>query len=167
MNEDMEINSELSGGKGASRKKGRKLIIILIVGMVIFFLSMGAGAFMLLRSNSGDTGEKLSAMFKKEEKIASLSFKIQVNLADHNMARYLTTSIVIEYVDNDKLAEEMAEKNYRLKDAIIEVLRAKSVNDLDTGEKVAVVKKELLQAVNQYLILGKADSIYFEEFLMQ
>lgn len=125
---------------------------------------------MLLRGDSGDSGDtkgKFSEIFKKKEKTASLSFKIQVNLADQNMTRYLSTTIVIEYVDNAKLTEEMAEKNYRLKDAIIEVLRAKSVSDLDTGEKVNLVKKELLQAVNQYLTLGKADSVYFEELLMQ
>lgn len=166
MNGDMGRNLDVSEVQEVpSKKKGRKIIII---GVIIFFLAVAAGAFMMLTGNISGIEENFSEMFKKEEKIASLSFKgIQVNLADQNIIRYLSTSIVIEYVDNKKLAEEMAEKNYRLKDAIIEVLREKSVNDLDTGEEIIVVKEEILQAVNQYLTLGKAKSVYFEELLIQ
>jgi len=165
MNGDKESNVEVPEVKKVPNKKGRKLIII---GVILFFLAIAAGALFMLKGNLGGIGEKVSKMSEKEEEIASLSFKtIQVNLADQNMTRYLSTSIVIEYVEDEKLTEEMAEKNYRLKDAIIEVLRSKTVSDLDTGDEITEVKKEIMQAVNQCLTLGKAESVYFEELLIQ
>ncbi|MEL7564669.1 MAG: flagellar basal body-associated FliL family protein [Dehalobacterium sp.] len=154
-----------NNGEGPRKKSGRKFIII---GVMAFFLAFAAGAFAMMKGDFSGTEINLSGIFKSKEEIASLTFDgIQVNLADQNMVRYLSTSIVIEYMDNEKLAHEIEANGYRLKDAIIEVLRGKSVSELDTGEEITKVKEEILQAVNQKLTLGKAKSVYFEEFLIQ
>lgn len=159
--DERSMAEEIETTVGGSKKKKSRIIIV--VGIVVFFLAVAAGAFVMLKGNIFGMPEK-----SPEEKVACLTFdSIQVNLADSDTIHYLSTSVVIEYDKNKRLGAEMTEKSYRLKDSIIEVLRGKKVSDLDMGEDIDQLKKQMLDEVNRNLTSGKAKSIYFEEFIIQ
>ncbi|ATW25658.1 flagellar basal body-associated FliL family protein [Candidatus Formimonas warabiya] len=158
----MIVDNENNAEEPQKKKSKKKLVII---ALIVFLLAVGVGAFGVLKFNVLGLAGKIPHQ-AKEEKTTSLSFdEVQVNLADRD--HYLSTTVVIEYPENKKIIKEITDKNYKLKDAIIEVLRSKSVDDLDTEEGTAKLKEQLLNRINGELTTGKAKSVYFEEFLIQ
>jgi len=142
------------------KKAGRKLLVAVILSLLILAVAVSA---VLNR-------EKLLAVwngFGINSGVKTVCFKgVEVNLADRVGDRYLRASIVVELTDK-KTWKEIQAKSYRVQDGIIKVLRSKSVSDLDTGGEITSLKKELLNAINRELAQGKADSVFFEELIIQ
>ncbi len=168
----MAENNERNDLPKPKKKKGKKLTII----MVVIFVVAAAGGFFTFRGGLLEKGSLFGLSEKpvttekveKNEKVATINFdNIQVNLADQNVVRYLSASVVLEYPDKKKIAKEVTTKGYRLKDGIIKVLRSKKVTDLDTEKKVSLLKKQILAEINSDLTSGKISSVYFEQFIIQ
>lgn len=156
------------------KKLGAKKI--LIPGLILVVLIGGAGYF-LAKSGKipflpGVKAEKVAnasnAGSAKEEAAGSKQLSLEslvVNLADAGGRRYLRVTITLEYADG-KVEKELQRSMHRIRDAIIQVLRSKTVADLAPG-KAEKVKKELLDTVNGFLKEGRVTGLYFQEFLIQ
>lgn len=90
-----------------------------------------------------------------------------VNLNDPSAARYLRVRIVLEFKKDEKLAAEVKEKNAQVMEAILKVLRSKSVEDIKPLNKEEKVKSEIISAINANLKTGKIEKVYFTDFLIQ
>lgn len=90
-----------------------------------------------------------------------------INLADPGGGRYLRVKMVLEYQQNEKLAEELKEQNPGIMEKILHILRSKTVDDVRPVEKEEKVKAEIIQAINKDLKKGKIERIYFTDFLIQ
>lgn len=88
-----------------------------------------------------------------------------VNLAEPGSRRYLRATISLEYADR-RVEKEMERVGYRVRDAVIQVLRRKSVADL-APDRVEGLRRELLAAVNGILGEGSVTGLYFREFIIQ
>lgn len=148
-----EINEE--GAK--PKKKKRKWIIIFIL---ILIVSAG-GAYAYFMGLGGDSDV---VQMKDIKQYPMDSFT--ANLADAGQARYIRTSITLEYTDN-KIVDEIGIKKHRLNDIIITTLREKSAKDLDSPEKTQELKNELLEKINAELDKGELSGLYFNEFIIQ
>lgn len=89
-----------------------------------------------------------------------------VNLMTQNSRRYLKTSITLE-LSNDKLQEEVDSKSTIIKDIIIDVLSSKSIEKIVTAKGKEAIKDEMLQRINQVLVDGSVNNIFFTEFVVQ
>lgn len=158
----------------------RRLLLILLVILVataglVYFLSGGAsvvegsssggivgGIRNIFGSGAGSDGQAPQGPVNdKDVKVTQIDSFV-VNLADQG--RYLRTTITLEYTDT-AVERELAAREYRVRDAIISVLRTKQVADLQPSATGAL-REELITAINQALS-GKIIGLYFDEFIIQ
>ncbi|MDN5361795.1 MAG: flagellar protein FliL [Moorella sp. (in: firmicutes)] len=156
--EDADKTVEKAVGKKEGR--GQQLLTIVLL-LVVLLLSCGY-VYTYFFSNSARGAAPAASAPPVSLQKQSLD-SIVVNLADPGLHRYLRTKITLEYND-PKLATELNEKLYRVKDTVISVLRSKKTDDLQNEE---ALKRELLTAVNAQLTSGQIRALYFEEFIIQ
>jgi flagellar FliL protein len=155
------------------KKLGAKKI--LIPGLIFVVLIGGAGYFFSKSGKipflPGAEAKKVASASSQEAEKEDTAYKqlplesLVVNLSDPGGNRYLRVTITVEYTDG-KVEKELQRSMHRIRDAIIQVLRSKTVADLVPG-KAEKVKKELLDTVNGFLKEGKITGLYFQEFLIQ
>jgi flagellar basal body-associated protein FliL len=105
----------------------------------------------------------------KKEPANSLVFEwepLLVNLADAGGKRYLKVTMKFELSD-PKLHEEITERDYEMKDAMIMVLSSKEYDDISTAGGKAHLKQEILNRLNKIVKNGQVKEIYFTDFIVQ
>ncbi len=90
-----------------------------------------------------------------------------VNLIDPGMRRYLRVEISLQHLSSGALTRELAAREPEIRHTMIKVLRAKTVEDLTTTEKVESLLQELLAALNALLEQGEITNIFFVNFVIQ
>lgn len=153
--------------------KNSKLIVIIIAVMLGFILVSGAvfgGYYFASRNSATTTSNGDVSSNKKEASGEELTLELDeflINLADEGKPRYLKVKVAIGYNDgNENLKKELEVKKPVVRDTLNNVFRTKKTADLKPeGEEV--LKKELLDKVNDALSFGKIHSIYFSEILVQ
>lgn len=163
-------------------KKSSKTLLFIIIGAVILLILIGVAAAVLVYSgdkkaetqndNTANTQAKSSTHSTKDANLLSIGplYAIDkpfiVNLMTQNSRRYLKTSITLE-LSNDKLQEEVDSKSTIIKDIIIDVLSSKSIEKIVTAKGKEAIKDEMLQRINQVLVDGSVNNIFFTEFVIQ
>jgi flagellar FliL protein len=89
-----------------------------------------------------------------------------VNLADPSGKRYLRTVFEIE-TNSSAAAEEVKTKTSQVRDGILMVLSAKSFDDIRTVNGKGTLRDEIVGELNKRLTNGKAQNVYFKEFVVQ
>lgn len=144
-------------------KKGRPWLTLALFAVVLL-LSGGYVYTFFFGGNSRGITAAATAGQAAPVNMQKMSLDaIVVNLADPGLHRYLRTKITLEYSDA-KLANELNEKLYRIRDTIISALRSKKTDDLQNED---ALKRELLTAINSQLVAGQVRGLYFEEFIIQ
>lgn len=93
-----------------------------------------------------------------------------VNLMSQTGKRYLKTSLQFE-LDKDELkaTATQAELNKKLpmvKDAIIDILSSKSIEDVATTKGKNRLKDEIVKRINEFMIDGKVFDVFFVDFVI-
>lgn len=93
-----------------------------------------------------------------------------VNLMTQTGKRYLKTSMQFE-LDKDELKAaatqaELDKKMPMLKDAVIDVLSSKSIEDVATTKGKNRVKDEIVKRINELLIDGQVFDVFFLDFVV-
>lgn len=157
--------------KSSEEKKSievsKPLLISIVVLIVIFIGSFMFFTFMLNSNKS--KGNKVAAqqtVEKKELVNLGLGEEFVVNLADQGGKRYIKTNIVVAYnKKNKEFAKVAEEKTIVLRDATINYLKLKTVDETKDTE---AIKKGLIDALNK--ALGSKDvieDIYFQSLIVQ
>ena len=89
------------------------------------------------------------------------------NLIDPGMKRYLRVKMTFEYVESKALVKELDARDPQVRDAIIVVLRSKTVAELVGAEPTEQLRTELVTAINSVLSAGEVTDLYFTEFVIQ
>ncbi|MBS3984546.1 MAG: flagellar basal body-associated FliL family protein [Selenomonadales bacterium] len=101
------------------------------------------------------------------ELVVSPGGDFTVNLLDPGMRRYLRVNISLQHLSSRALTEELVAREPEVRHAVIKVLRAKTVEDLTTTEKVETLRQELLSALNAVLERGDITNLFFVDFVIQ
>lgn len=151
--------------QSGKQKKSRVMVILMAVLGAVVAGGIFMGLFVYFVGIPGIT-PKMKA--EKQPVYDRLEIGERVlNLADPGGTRYLRLRMVLEYEKNDKLTEELKEKNAPVMEEILRVLRSKSVEDIRSVEKEDKVKSEIVNGINAKLKVGKIERIYFTDFLIQ
>lgn len=167
------------------KKSGVGVKVILIV----FFLvaAVGVGVFFgyskflgdkSTKSNENDTNSYAAQTQTQTQSgqnssylqhvVSAKTFNLEeftINLADEGGKNYLKVNVYLGY-DSKKLTEELTEKTPIIRDAIIEVLRTKKVEDI-SDKNMDNIKIEIIQRINPMLEKGKINNVYFSDILTQ
>ena len=104
---------------------------------------------------------------KKTGKEVTLDFgKTMVSLAGSGGNRYLRTNIVLGSNDPE-LPNLVAKNDVALRDAVITVMSALTLNDVEGGDGREVVRRALMSRINGILGGDIISQIYFTEFVIQ
>ncbi len=146
-------------------KKKKKWLLIIIIIIPILLIS-AAFAYYFVKSSADENEEKEKQYIELKDLKKTTINSFTVNLADSGYRRYLRTTVTIEFVSKD-VEKELQIKLHRIKDIFLDILRSKSVSDIDTAEKTETLKKELINALNIELREGEITGLFFEEFIIQ
>lgn len=89
-----------------------------------------------------------------------------VNLADPLGRRYLKLTMDVEVSDEKAVAELKANES-KIRDAVILLLSSKSFQELSTIESKIMLKKQLVERLNQVLGGPKVLRVFFTEMVVQ
>lgn len=160
---------EAESNEGKKEKKRKPVILFIIIG-VILLLILGAAAFFIFfggglpffGSDDNDVQEELDAPPRYIYPMA----EFQVNLYDPVARRFLRMKIDLAF-DERGLNREIENRESELRSRIIEVLRSKTVADLDEPGGMKTLEEDLLEVVNDVLDEGEVRAIYYKEFIFQ
>ncbi|MEW6191831.1 MAG: flagellar basal body-associated FliL family protein [Bacillota bacterium] len=157
-------DSAAEGEVSKERKKGGKLKLIIIIGVVVILAAGGAAAKILLFNKKPVS----QAAAPKPVKMETLKLEsIVVNLADQDANHYLRITVVLAFPGDEKTAEEIAEKEFELRDRIIQLLRTKHYAEVSTPDCTEKLKEEITREINRHLGEHEISDVYLSEFLVQ
>lgn len=164
---------ENTGGQKEEPKKGSplKLIILVVVALGI----LGGGGFFAYAKffkaapaeQAGDAHGNPAVAKGQPEKLVIYDWEpLLVNLADPGGKRYLKLNMKVE-LTNEKALEELKNRSFQLKDAMLMLLSGKEFEDISTASGKQALKQETIAQVNKLLKTGQVKEIYFTDFIVQ
>ncbi|MCR1953957.1 flagellar basal body-associated FliL family protein [Clostridioides mangenotii] len=133
-------------------KTGFFIIVLLIV------VCAGAGVAYVKFTSSTPIDNNVAATT-----ILDLKDEILVKLSDEDSARYLKSTMSIEYYSNDKKFEE---KLPLVRDVIINFLMSKKAEDF-SADNLDNLKEQLIQRLNEKLGSSIVRDVYFTNLVVQ
>jgi flagellar protein FliL len=169
-----EPESKVETTEEAPKKSGGllKLIIILAVMQV----AIAAGSFILIKTTIQPKAAAARLEKAKEKVIQTvektpveifLIDNILVNPAGTNGTRYLSTSIGLEIAKSEKNAERIKELTPVIRDILIAILSSKTLDDLSSKEGKEIIRKEILDRLNEASVPDVITRIYFVDYVLQ
>ncbi|MFZ3049081.1 MAG: flagellar basal body-associated FliL family protein, partial [Desulfatirhabdiaceae bacterium] len=89
-----------------------------------------------------------------------------VNLSDQGGKRYLRITMALELSDV-KIADVLTQRLPQVRDAILMILPAKKVDEMQSVEGKNALRTELMAKLNEMTGGGTIKTIYFTEFVIQ
>ncbi len=150
------------------KKKGSPLKGIIIGVVVLILLAGTGGAAYFFGSKSGASGDvKKSAEQTKPQIVVFYAMEpFIVNLIDNEGERYLKVVMQLELTDQP-VAEELNSVKPKLRDAILDLLSAKTYKELTDPLGKQRLRDEIGMRANLYATKGKVTKVYFTEFVIQ
>jgi flagellar basal body-associated protein FliL len=146
--------------KGGGPLLGKKLIVLLVAGLVLAGGGIGAVKFL---GGGGDGKEKP----EKKKVVEPLTWEFAdmvVNILGTRDTRVLRVVLNVE-VDNKAALDELRLREVVYRDEIHDILRSKTLEDLKyPGENA--IKRQIRDRLNQIMIKGSVVEVYFKEFLI-
>lgn len=159
-------------------KKGSKLVLIIIVSLLVIILIVGGVvAYMLLSGDDSSAPPKPQSSSQSERGGGSSSDDLKVgamfplepftvNLLSESGRRYLKVELNLE-MSNSNLQAELNKKMPVVRDSVIGVLSAKTVEEISTRRGKENLKDEIIEQVNKRLEDGYISRVYFMMFVIQ
>lgn len=165
--------SEDKDGKQQEEKKEKKsggtLKLILMIGLPLIMLQTGLAYFIISKAVHVPAAEEGADEPEEVPETPGMLHTIAdviVNPAGTGGVRFVNLTIGMEYTDPE-LEQELIEKEVQLRDALINILSGKTIDELDSPEDKELLRQEILEQCNARLKGGKLRRVYFSNFVMQ
>lgn len=176
--------------EGKEKKKSSLVLIIIIVVLILIILIGAVVAILMLggedeeqlqkqveqanNQQQGAMAQPVQNMSTNLENTTPLSelgtmFPLStftVNLLSDSGRRYLKVQVNLE-ISGDELATELEQKDAVIRDIIIRILSAKSLEEISTTKGKRKLKEQIVSSLNSRIRDGKINNIYFTEFVVQ
>lgn len=157
-------------GETAPKKGDKKrLILFIFIGILVIGIAGSVVTFLMKgkesRVEEGTEHKRIERRVSHNTVFVDLD-PIVVNLLDPTGKRYLQVRICLEVPDK-KAEEEIKEKTPVIQDTIISVLGSKTVEEvLQPGAK-ELIKKELLEKINQIIGEDLVLNMYITQYIVE
>jgi flagellar basal body-associated protein FliL len=146
-------------------KKGKGMMLIAILGVVLIAGGIGAGLFFGKRSQPTVEVPK-----KKSETPELIPFQdLYVNIAETKATRILKLTVVLE-LSEEKLAIPVEAHRAIIRDLISEAACRMTIEELEGRNGRGILKREIKNRINDLLrdrMAGTVVDVYFSDFLIQ
>ncbi|HYH04407.1 MAG TPA: flagellar basal body-associated FliL family protein [Bacillota bacterium] len=172
------------------KSEGKKTTNLFIIGLFSFLITVVvAGTFLIITLKSPSPApapnahaEAASPGQHKEEigPLVSLGQEIIVNItSDAGAEHYLKVNITFELKAENHgkkgghgeaggpEVEEVTKRIPQIRDAVITILRSKTKEKIDEKEGKDLIRSEIINTVNKFLISGRIKNVYFQDFVIQ
>lgn len=162
----------MAGDRVEEPKKKGKMKFFLIFGMsgLIFLIGIGGVAYKMgLVFTPHKTPDQKAEQPSPEESEIGPILKLTpliINLKEESGRHYLKTTMILE-IEKKDWVEPIKTKMSSLMDIAILTLSERRLEELREPKAKEVIKKDLLEKMNQHLDPQKVKQIYFDEFLYQ
>jgi flagellar FliL protein len=148
----------------ADKKMNIKMIAMISVLVIIITGAVSFTFFTYFSVSEGKDSENQVGSVK-DIKPTYAAGDFLVNITDSNNINYIRASIVFE-LENGDLREELEKRKAQLRDRIISTLRSQNETILEEpgGD---TIKKIIREEVNNLLISGKIENVWFTELVVQ
>ena len=131
------------------------VLAILLVGIVLVIYAL---------SNSSQAKDKTGKEENKEVITIHSDNPFITNLKDSNS--YLKVDISIE-IEDPREAELLKKNMYKMRDAVIKILRNVSEDDMKRSDIQESIKNQIKQDLKEKLKIDTITGIFFNEFVVQ
>ena len=158
----MEEKEKTQPEKGEKKGSSKRLVIIVIL-CVVFFLAAGGAAYYFLYLPQLDQaqGEK-----ELDPEFEYLFDSFVVNLAEQDHRRYLKVTMIATYHE-EELEEELESRVSEIRNEIIDILRSKTLEDVQKENSTKEIRKQVGQKINSIIKEGRIEEVYFTDFIIQ
>ncbi|MBA1333863.1 MAG: hypothetical protein HPY66_0256 [Firmicutes bacterium] len=136
--------------------KGKKIILLILTLVAVIFIT-AAGVYVY---TSRTPAEK-----KTETIILSIGDKFQTNLKDSRSI--ISISIQLEIQKDKKLMQTLEERNAEIRSKILDILREKTVEDVNGKTGKQNLEMQTLQYLQQSFGKEKVVSVFIDDFVVQ
>jgi flagellar FliL protein len=179
---------EKEAAEGQEEKKGgNKLVIIIVAVVLVVLIIVGVVVMMLLGGDEEEAkgggaapaAQQAAAPAAKGAGAKRVADKVYtsvgpmhelkrftVNLLTDSGKKYLRTTLTLE-LDSPDLVGELGQKDYALRDIIINILTSKTFEEISTTKGKDRLKDEIVETLNQSLVDGQIKNVFFTEFVVQ
>ena len=158
----MAENDNVIEEGGAPAKKGKGMIVIIIVGVVLIAGGVGAGMMLGMKNKA--------APVKKVEAPIILEFQdVFVNVAETKATRVLKLTPVLE-LSEEKLSPLLDAERPIIRDLISETASKMTIEELEGQNGREILKREIKNKINDMVsdwMAGAVVKVYFSDFLIQ
>lgn len=135
------------------------VVLSTIIALLIVKSNTAKGEEEVLITNVLDTKEEPLSVFPLDD--------FKVNTADVDDPHFIRLTISLGYdMNNKQLATELNERQTQIRDLILGILNSKSKADLDNQTSKEQLKVEIMNGINNILISGSVEAIYYGEFVI-
>lgn len=131
------------------------LLVVALTGVTMFFLFQS-----YLTPGAAQASQK---EVERLQEVTSEPLEVTTNLSDQT---YIQLEVIFE-VDNPKTKEELDQRMFQIKDALIALLQNRSQKDVKGEKGLNDLKKDLQERANDYLAGGEVVKIYVTERVTQ
>ena len=168
--------AEEEGAENKEEKKGSKKVII--IGAIVLLLLAGGGGFFFLHHKKAGikkeeqaqhhemTPKEMEKMIKDHPIINLKPFVVNLNGPSGTAPQYLKIRIALK-VDRAVTSKEIDYRLPEIQSAILILLGAQTVADIQTTGGKLALKDEIRHRINARLDSGKVTDVYFTEFVIQ
>ncbi len=168
-NQEEQKEEKSSGGSN------KLLLVVIIVLLLLLLIIGGLVAYFLLSGNDNPEDQPQEPKkIEKKHKVKEMTEigpiypldQFIVNLVSNGASRYLKCKIDLE-LDSPELQQEVDKKLPAIRDAIIQILSSKTVEEIQTAKGKEKLKEEIKRKLNEMLTTGEIRNVYFTEFVIQ
>ncbi len=146
-------------------KKGKGVMLIAILGIVLIAGGVGAGMYFGQRSRP-----TVEVAPKKNETPELIHFQdLYVNIAETKATRVLKLTVVLE-LSEEKLATPLEAHRAIIRDLMSEAASHMTIEELEGRNGRGILKREIKNRTNDLLrdrMAGAVVDVYFSDFLIQ
>ena len=141
-----------------------------LIGLVAFVVALAGGAYLtfanygkvatvIAYASASESGGRTYGTFGEIKNVV-------VNPAGTSGGNYLMISLGLE-ASSEEVIDEIKSKEIVIRDLAIDYLSKKTPSELSTPKAREVIKKKLLEKVNQLLTGQKVSHLYFTQYVLQ
>jgi len=149
---------------------GRYLRVI-VIGLVALIVA-AVGAFLVVNRTANPPAPPTSTAGMTRDPLTDYELEqFRTNLADRDSTAYIQADIVLGYdsklKSNAKLKDELKERENEIRDIVNLILNSKTSQELISVDGKEVLKREIMDKINDILSDGRIEKIYLKNFVIQ